>query len=227
MTPKIVYDTILKHEAISLQGAIVVKMICSYFDLCNKGFKCQDFPKSRMLDFDLIEKVWHSSKGKPSTSSTDGLAYTSRYLCFIEAKGWKKFLEQQNELKKATLTNQEKERVERRIEKQVQKYQFQKKVLDSISICEEIVGESSIIGQVPILYILVTDATLSSEKNAQQDSITYLFQQLDYLANASTTNWEIVCASSMRDRFNESIKNVGHILPRFIQCKQLDDILLE
>ncbi|MBQ3190620.1 MAG: hypothetical protein IJB61_05205 [Bacteroides sp] len=226
MTPEIVYDTITKNETISSQGAIVLKMICSYFDLCNKGFKCQDMPKSKMLDFDLIEKVWHSFKGEPSTASTDGLAYTSQYLCFIEAKGWKKFLEHQNELKKVSITNQEKERVVKRIEKQAQKYQFQKKLLDSISICEEIVGENSILGQVPILYILVTDACLTSEKNAQQDSITYLFQQLDYLANTSTTDWEIICAENMRERFNKSIKNIGYILPRFIQCKQLDDILL-
>lgn len=224
MTPQNIYDAIVNHEAISFKGAVALKMVCSFFDPCYKGFQCATFPKSKMIDFDLIEKNWHKWKGEPSQSSTDGLTYTAQYLCFIEAKGWKKFLEYQSELQKEIVSEKESERVQKRIAKQVQRYQFQKKLLDSISVCEEIVGKGAIMGNVPILYILVTDTNLVAAGSSQQDAAFYISQQLNFLANTST-KWKMVCTDKMRERFKEDTSGIKGIAPRFIQCKQLDGFL--
>lgn len=218
MNPEEIYTAITYNKAILSKGAVVVKMICSFFVPCHKGFLCNRFPKSKMLDFDLIEKTWHMLTGKPSSSSTDGLTYTSKHLCFIEAKGWKKFLEYQPELQKESTTEPEESRIYQRIKKQNRKYHFQKKLLESISICEEIIGENVIVGRIPVLYILVTDV------NPLQDSASLIFQQLNYLANSSS-KWETLCVGEMRKRFEEEIGETRGIEARFIQCKQLDSYL--
>ena len=224
MTPEQIYIAITTNEAITSRRAIVEKMICSCFDSCFKAFLCETYPKSKMLDFDLVEKTWHILKGEPSSSSTDGLTYTPQHLCFIEAKGWKKFLEHQPELQKESINDQEGSRVYYRIKKQTQKYHFQKKLLESISICEEIVGNNSIINCVPIRYLLVTDINITPNNDSQQDFASHIFQQLNFLATTST-KWETICVNEMKDKFKRDIDGIKGIEARFIQCNQLDEYL--
>ena len=224
MTPEHIFIEISTNEAITSRRAIVEKMICSCFDSCFKAFLCETYPKSKMLDFDLVERTWHILKGEPSSSSTDGLTYTPQHLCFIEAKGWKKFLEHQPELQKESINDQEGSRVYYRIKKQTQKYHFQKKLLESISICEEIVGNNSIINCVPIRYLLVTDINITPNNDSQQDFASHIFQQHNFLATTST-KWETICVNEMKDKFKRDIDGIKGIEARFIQCNQLDEYL--
>ena len=224
MTPEQIYIAITTNEAMTSKGAIVIKMICSCFDPCFKGFLCKTHPKSKMLDFDLVERTWHILNGEPSSSSTDGLTYTPQYLCFIEAKGWKKFLEHQPELQKESMAEREDARVYNRIKKQTQRYHFQKKLLESISICEEIIGNNSIMDCVPIRYLLVTDINIAPNINSQQDFASHIFQQFNFLATTST-KWETVCTNEMQNKLKRDIDGIKGIEARFIQCKQLDEYL--
>ena len=67
MTPEQIYIAITTNEAITSRRAIVEKMICSCFDSCFKAFLCKTYPKSKMLDFDLVERTWQIFKGEPSS----------------------------------------------------------------------------------------------------------------------------------------------------------------
>ena len=103
----------------------------------------------------------------------------------------------------------------KRIDKQNQKYKLQDKLLESISLCEEIIGIKDIKQLVSILYILVTDI------NPYQNAISSLTQQLNMLANTAT-DWETVCASKMSQHFTNETKGIK---TAFIYCKEFDKFI--
>ena len=212
LTPELIF------EEISTKSETPTTSICTLHNPCHPNPKCTSIQQTMVLNFDRIESNWHQKKKEPNTDSVDALTYTSNKLCMVELKGWKSFLEHQNISHKEKATGHEKEILNKRIDKQNQKYKLQDKLLESISLCEEIIGIKDIKQLVSILYILVTDI------NPYQNAISSLTQQLNMLANTAT-DWETVCASKMSQHFTNETKTIKGIKTALIYCKEFDKFI--
>lgn len=87
--------------------------------------------------------------------------------------------------------------------------------MESIFICEQIMGKENLKARIPIVYILTTD--IDTQKNAA----LVLTQQLNMLANTAT-KWETVCADKMRTHFQAETRDIKDIKTAFVFCKELD-----
>ena len=134
LTPELIF------EEIATKSETPTTSICTLHNPCHPNPKCISIQQTMVLNFDRIESNWHQKKKEPNTDSVDALTYTSNKLCMVELKGWKSFLEHQNISHKEKATGHEKEILNKRIDKQNQKYKLQDKLLESISLCEEIIG---------------------------------------------------------------------------------------
>ena len=76
--------------------------------------------------------------------------------------------------------------LEKRITRQAGKYDLQRKLLESIKLCEDITTCNLNTGQIQIAFILVTDVNVAS------NPLNVLTQQLNMLA-FTTSSWEKVC----------------------------------
>ena len=132
ITPQSVYDLVLR---------CIGNNTCSVCDLHKPciGHPCACVQHTPVIDFDEVERLWHISRKQPSTASADALV-CHHNLCFVEIKGWIKFLENLHLTGERQFTDREEERLKGRILKQVGHYDFQKKLLSSIEVCEDITG---------------------------------------------------------------------------------------
>lgn len=214
--------TVLTPELIFKEIAAIAEAspttICALHQPCLPSPQCTSTQITKVLDFDRIESSWHQKKKAPNTDSVDALTYTSCKLCMVELKGWKNFLEHQPIAQKDKINDQEKEILQKRIEKQNHKYKLQDKLLESISLCEEIIGIEDIKQTVSIVYILVTDI------DPHQNALSSLTQQLNILANTAT-DWETVCANKMAQHFTDETKAIKDIKTAFIYCREFDKFI--
>lgn len=192
--------------------------ICSLHKPCTPKAACISIQQSEVFDFDAIERCWHRKMKCQSTSSVDAMTCTSSKLCMIELKGWKEFLSHQEIAGKEQITERENEVLSRRIGKQVKRYRLQNKLLDSLTICEEITGIEDLKSLLPTVYILVTDI------DPDKDAASWFAQQLNVLANTAT-DWETVCATRTKEHFMEEMKSIKEISTAFILCKKFDFLL--
>lgn len=206
-SPKYIFDSVLEY---SDKGTV---SLCSLHAPC-KGNFCGTPQKTQVIDFDNVKRKWDDSLKQPHHSSVDALAYNNK-LCFVEIKGWTKFLENQKLLKKDSLTEKDTDILKKKIGKQSAGYDYQKKFLDSIILCENISEQNDISKNVPILFILVTDI------NPRINPIESFAEQLFMLANTSTS-WEKICGETM---YNHLKSQLGTNNTFFIQCKEFDDFI--
>lgn len=206
-SPKYIFDCVLKYsedETVSL---------CSLHDPCCGNF-CGTPQQTQVIKFDEVKKKWDDSLKQPHHSSVDALTY-NKTLCFVEIKGWKKFLEHQKILRKKSLTDRDKDILIDKIDRQSAGFNYQKKFLESITICEKISKLDEISKNVPIQFILVTDI------NPATSPIESFAEQLFMLANTSTS-WEKICSETM---YNHLKDQLGTNNTYFIQCKDFDDFI--
>lgn len=118
ITPQSVYDWVLR---------CIGNNTCSVCDLHKPciGHPCACVQHTPVIDFDEVERLWHISRKQPSTASADALV-CHHNLCFVEIKGWIKFLENLHLTGERQFTDREEERLKGRILKQVGHYDFQK-----------------------------------------------------------------------------------------------------
>ena len=98
---KYIFDRILKYAD---NGTV---SLCSLHAPC-KGNFCGTPQKTQVIEFDNVKRKWDDSLKQPHHSSVDALTYNNK-LCFVEIKGWTKFLEKQKILKKKNLTEKDEE----------------------------------------------------------------------------------------------------------------------
>ena len=187
--------------------------LCSLHKPCNGNY-CGTPQQTQVIDFDSVKEKWDKAHKESFHSSVDALTYNKK-LCFVEIKGWIKFLEYQKILRKKNLTDKDENILRDKIDRQSAGYDYQKKLLDSIILCENISGQNDISRNVPILFILVTDI------NPIVNPIELFTEQLYMLANTSTT-WEKICSESM---YNHLKNQLGTNNTFFINCKEFDGFI--
>lgn len=207
ITPQSVYDLVLR---------CIGNNTCSVCDLHKPciGHPCACVQHTPVIDFDEVERLWHISRKQPSTASADALV-CHHNLCFVEIKGWIKFLENLHLTGERQLTDREEERLKGRILKQVGHYDFQKKLLSSIEVCEDITGTPDLLSALPVAFILVTDV------NPETSPLEVFSMQLSMLAHTST-DWKKVCTEAMSQRLASQITSIHTY---FVYCKDFGHLI--
>ncbi len=190
------------------------KTTCDLNGRCSSNRQCATPQTTLMVDFDPVKTKWNTSHRQSSMSSVDGLVCNYDVLCFVEIKSTVNFTNFQIHSDMTDAENLG------NINKQMAHYStsLQKKLIDSITICQGITGNSRFTDGMNIRYVLVTDVDLSPLAN--------LSTQLSLLATGSS-NWDVVYASMLGLTFNQSTVNLSGITTEYKSCMEMDNYLQE
>ena len=194
MDAKDLYDLIQ-----STFPSVSEKSVCDLHQPCSDHRGCSIKPSNKYIDFDAVEKEF--DKGHESRPSVDAVKNAGAYFCFIEIKGWKKYLEWKKPSEKG-------------IQKQAE-YNLKGKLETSEEICVAISGQSNIFSQIPEVFILVTDIDVN------EYGIESIHSDLMALA-VSSSDWEAKCNSILEQQLNKQIIKIPKY---YVNCKKLDDKL--
>lgn len=183
-------------------GLATPTQLCSLHKPCIKTKGCKVQQNYPVLDFDGVKHLWRKQRKQAETSSVDALTYKAQELYFVEIKGWKQFLIYQ-QISEAS------------IRQQVDTYDLQGKLLDSVALCEEIIGETEILKSIPSVYVLVTDISINEQG---LESIT---ANLNLLGSTST-NWETVCNRYL----GKKLGTVKQIKTLYVTCAEFDKLFI-
>lgn len=163
-----------------------LKTICQLHDpTCS----CINPNKTHVLDFDSVKEKHSITYGIGSPASVDALLrHKNKELLFIEIKGWKNFLKHRTPVS------------EKKIDKQLKKYNHLKKLTDSLEICLQSIRDQRIedeesFRQYPKRLLIITDI------NIRKDPLQAFAAGLTMLASTST-DWSTICANKMEEDAN-------------------------
>lgn len=179
--------------------------ICDIDKICLKEKRCSHTPKQEIIDFDYIQHQYDKALKRQSTPSVDAITYLKQNgkFCFIELKGWDKFLF--GGYQEISLES---------IQQTVRKHNLKGKLENSIQTCKEITENETLFEKIPFCYILITDIAIN--KNPLQ----LLAENLTSLSQSSS-NWGDICNSLMQDKLNKT----GDIEKYYTYCKDFEDLL--
>lgn len=207
MTAQEIYDS-LKVYGNSVETTIchlhkpTAKIPCCL----NPIFKCDNSSHTKVVDFDCITSNYCKSQGIKTYSSADALSYKDKYLLFIEIKGWRQFIK--NELHdKYDKT---------KIENKELSYNLDKKLNESIIVCQQIISPDTIVADENIIYILVIDTDIK-----KQDAQTQLLYNLNTLATSSSSIY-VAINNITETHLQHSVKQSVRKIRTF--CQNLDNI---
>jgi hypothetical protein len=164
-------------------------------------YKCAHVSTSRVLDLDTIVSDYCKSKGLKTYSSTDALSFKADNLLFVEIKGWKKFIEHQLQNKHD----------ETKIKAKEESYNLNKKLEDSIVICQQMISPNNFISDNNIVYILVIDTDTNPK-----DAKSQLPQNLNILAYNSSSIY--ITISDITDaHLHQSVKRTVRKIRTYCQ----------
>lgn len=212
MTNPIVPSSCQYVEAIRMAYGLEYTSICRLHKPCATKGECDVEQRFALLDFDAVKDKWCKARKEVPCSSADALAAKDMHLCFLEMKGWKMFIK-----KRLDLLTAEGDK-ELFIDRQLQSYDFQEKLYDSIRICEDELGVEDLSSNCDIIYLLVTDVDVFADPLLELDATLLM------LANTSTS-WETVCARKMRKAFFASEQLDARIHYYFESCRKLDEFM--
>lgn len=200
MTPYELYNKLISE--FSLRENILCEL---HKPFILKECRCSVALAKKMLNFDKIKDDYLRKTKQDSKSSVDGYTYKGNSHCFVEIKGWKKFLEYH--------TNDT--TLEKDIEEQVKRFDLNKKLTDSMDICGEITRDVCLFDSASVAFVLVTDI------DTENDGIKNIFFDLESLAETST-KWDVIC--------NKELKNKLSVLPSSIRtyytnCRNYDILI--
>lgn len=183
--------------------------ICSLHKPCSGHPKCGPKGSStKVINFDEVMTAFQSAMGNPAHPSVDAVCAAPNSFCFIEIKGWQKFLEWTKGLTEA------------KIKEKAAEYDLALKLSESKSLCCEVLGDKDLFNKLGESFILVTDIVVS-DKGAVDSALQGLNNNL--LALAVTSNkWYSICNSSMQEQLDQQIA----ILTYYVQCKGFDDLVI-
>ena len=130
------------------------------------------------------------------------MTYTGKRFCFVEAKGWVKFLEHLKARDKVAA-----------IKKQAASYDLNKKLFNSIDICRLVSGISELLLEMPVTFVLVTD--IETESNGLEMFRSNLLKLSD-----STDIWTEYCNQELKSRLDTIPGNIPTV---YISCKDFDE----
>lgn len=182
--------------------------LCTLHRPCNPKPDCSIGSSYPVFDFDLITGDYCKRKSLPSCASVDALAEKQTTIYFVEMKGWKEFLSRTSRIS------------ERKIQKQVSKYDLAHKLADSVHTCIALLSEvneefENDFLSVPKCYVIVTDIS------PQQNPLGSIANNLNLLAETSS-DWESVCWN----RLKEKAQQVKGIKTFFVSCREFDSIFV-
>ena len=169
-------------------------------------YKCAHVSTYGVLDLDTIVSNYCKSKGLKTHSSADALSFKDDNLLFIEIKGWRKFIEYQLQNKHD----------ETEIKAKEDSYNLDKKLEDSITICQQIISPDNFIADDKIVYILVIDTDTSS-----RDAKSQFLQNLNILAYNSSSIY-ITISDITEDHLQQSVKRAVRKIR--VYCQNFDKI---
>jgi len=120
-------------------------------------------------------------------------------------KGWADFL--------AFHTNPDTLQTE--IEEQADKYDLNKKLMDSLFICREVSENADIFKDASIAFILVTDI------DVDEDGTMELYSDLMGLAETSS-DWQMICNRELKDKL---LSLPSDISTYYIKCQNFDEAI--
>ncbi|MBR4267891.1 MAG: hypothetical protein IKQ46_17780 [Bacteroidales bacterium] len=113
---------------------------------------CENPSKTNVLDFDAVKVLYCiQNKIAPQLDSVDAITHNQQIILFVEIKSNKNFL--QHQLKNTDTTDI----VNKKIDRQVTKYNLKDKINDSIEICKGIAKDNNLFDKIEYIYVLVTD----------------------------------------------------------------------
>ncbi len=189
------------YELIKKTYPGLASTLCGLHKPCREGRRCLSGSSGELVDFDQVERLHHA--GMAPKPSVDGVAVNSKgtCFCFVEIKGWEMFLEH------AEVT-------EGKIEKQVEKYDLQGKLDNSLCICTELSRDGHCFDEMPFVYVLVTDIEV------EKDPLESLAFSLEALAETSS-KWFRLCNDALRKKLME----IGGVRKRYVNCRDFDSLL--
>lgn len=203
MTPKQIYDSI--YHYVSNRNTT----ICDLHSACSpskgKKYMCvESKSKIRVIDFDSVKIMADIECGIESRKSVDAVvdSPSNSFFCFIEMKSWELLLAHH--------------RSEASIRKQVQKYEsdLPEKLVKSIEICKQITNNDSIFDDCQIVYILITDISVETNKDS---GILSIDSALTALAGSSS-NLNMLCNQLSWGVMN----NMSKVETRYWECRNFD-----
>ena len=194
MDAKDLYDLILSTSPSVTEGAI-----CDLHKPCSKHRECSIKLSNKYIDFDAVETEF--DRGRVSRPSVDAVKNAGHYFCFIEIKGWKKYLEWNTPSEKG-------------IQEQAE-YDLKGKLETSEEICVAISGQHNIFRQIPEVFILVTDIDVS-----EQGVENFHFNMMALATTSSV--WESKCNTELNSQLEQQITTIPKY---YVTCKQLENKL--
>lgn len=203
MTSQELYSLLAK-----LYGEHANVSICSLHRPCQSHPECGFVASSaKVIDFDGVMKSYQSEKGNPSHASVDAVCAAPKSFCFVEIKGWQKFLEWTKGLS------------EDKIKEKASEYDLALKLTESNSLCLEVASDEHLFDTLGKSFVLVTDIVVNGI-----DSADSALQSLNnnLLALTVTSNkWYSVCNTAMQKQLNLQIS----IPTYYVQCKGFDTLV--
>ena len=202
MKAKEIYDSINENYQNLRTGICQLHKPCSIIRKCDGSHK-------EVIDFDRVERLYHKGASSP-LPSVDAITYNDENtcFCFVEIKGWERFLSYQL----GTLKEEDKEK---EIKRQAYKYDLKGKLENSLALCQEVTGDKDCFKtDVEVVYVLVTDIEVRTNP---LESIAY---NLNILA-ASSSKWEDLCNKYL----SQAIEKVSDVRKIYIHCKEFDALM--
>lgn len=182
-------------------------ILCDLHKPCNKpsGHRCTSVLTHNMIDFDKVKTENQRGKSGSPKSSVDGFTYKNQRYCFVELKGWADFLTFHTN--PTTLQTD--------IIEQANKYDLNKKLMDSMSICRNVSGNEDIFKEAAVAFILVTDI------DVDEDGTMELYSDLMGLAEISS-DWNTVCNRELKGKLSLLPSNISTY---YIKCQKFDETI--
>lgn len=182
-------------------------ILCDLHKPCNKsnGHRCRSVMAYPIIDFDEVKTKYQRGKSGNPKSSVDGFTYKNQLYCFTELKGWADFL--------AFHTNPD--TMQEEIEAQAGKYDLNKKMMDSLSICREVSENENIFKDASIAFILVTDI------DVDEDGTMEFYSDLIDLAETSS-DWQVICNRKLKGKL---LTLPSDISTYYVKCQKFDEIM--
>lgn len=183
------------------------QILCDLHKPCNKvvGHRCSAILTHKVINFDDVKTEYQRGKKGIQKASVDGFTYKDRLFCFVELKGWADFL--------TFHTNPDTLKAE--IKKQAEKYDLNKKLIDSMLICQDVAENLNLFNDNPIAFILVTDIDID------EDAVMELYSDLMSLGETSTS-WNLICNRELKGKLSELPSTISTY---YIKCQELDNTL--
>lgn len=176
----------------------VVGSICKLEKNCRRQGFCERRQGMPVVDFDGVKDIFYQGRRKPSSVDAVCVSGKGKYFCFVELKGWKKYLQYEEKQKE-------------NIEETAGGYHLEEKREGSVQLCVEIAEDDSLFASMPVVFLLMTDIEV------KENGIEAFANSMFALAETSSDRY-VRCVTAAKNVLESQIR-VEH---DYICCKDFD-----